>query len=263
MQGAHATFTRRCAPCFFLLATLLGARPAHAAADAGGSEPRPSGKVNVPLDLIIHGKGNVSDVSFVVVGCGSADGQHGVVITGPSQSNRCTVKAPPSVYAIATKDVAPLQALLDSDAGAAHESSQAPKLLKGAMSCGTIYENTDVDRSVSLLTAHYMLTRTESDCSLSKVGDTVPSTEELRHPKGSPSNAAPQAVDTAAAATTEPSAAPSATPSEGGGGGGCSCVGCVVARAPRSEGLLASSGGLALVVSAWLRRARRRRSPRS
>jgi hypothetical protein len=187
-------------------------------AGGGGDESM----VRVPLDLLVHGSGVLADTTFALVGCTSVDELHEVALTGPSQLVHCKSKGVVSVYAVSTKEAASLRALLTKDSGTASptEAGETKKLIGKGMLCGKIDEQTLVEKAknITLLTAHFMATKTKEDCSLKKVGTTIPQTPELRHPPPKPSVA------------PTPSAADSAQPVAGPAKSGCSCGGCVTAR---------------------------------
>lgn len=203
----------------------------------------------VPLDLLIHGQGQIADVAFVVVGCRWADGKHQIAIAKPSQAIRCDVRGPLSVYTLAKTDVAPLEALLAKDAGSPNEEKDAKKALGTAKLCGKIDENTrfEADKEITLLTAHYSIKRTDGECTLKKQGNTVPQTPELRHPPLRPSATAP-----AAPVSADPAPSEAAAPKSG-----CMCGGCVVAPRSRID-TLAGAGAIATAQAAIARRRRPR-----
>jgi hypothetical protein len=224
---------------------LAALAPVRAAA-----QPADDAKIRVPLDLLIHGKGQVADHVFVITGCGSAEGKHQIALAAPSRPVRCDVTGPLSVYAIPKASVAPLEAMVAKDAGSSNEIAEAKPLLAAATACGSIEETTNVDRDkqITLLTAHYALTKTKTDCTIKKLGNTVPQTPELRHPPKPP------------APSAEPSAEPPSDPPAAAAAkkGGCSCGGCVAAGRSGSDAAAASAGvaGALLVLAARRRRRR-------
>lgn len=152
----------------------------------------PDGKTPVAIELTIDGQAAFADTTFVVLGCNSD--RHQVGFAKASEALRCKTKMPANVYAVPTKELKPLQDLVAKDLGWASEGIEARKLLEKTPSCGTIAENTMVEKSknITFLTARYSLEKTASGCAIKKIGETVAQT--------SPAAATPASAATSAAA---------------------------------------------------------------
>jgi hypothetical protein len=225
---------RSCMGVLFVGALLGVAAPASA-------DLLPPGKTYVPLSLTLDGQAAFGDTTFVVLGCSSAEGRHQVAFAKPAEALVCKTKAPPTVHAVAAKDLKPLQDLVAKDLGWAAEGIEARKLVEKAPSCGAIDEKTLVEstRNVTMLAARYAIEKTTTGCSLKKVGETVTQTS-------SPASAAAtaSAAPSAAAAPATPASPPAKS------------SGCSASTRARSDGGLFAGLGLALLASIGFARRR-------
>ncbi len=250
-------FPRRRRAALVAAVVLAVTSPALAGETTPSPQPDTDDMVWVPLDLIVHGQGDIVDLSLVALGCNSTDGTHAFTITTPSQPMRCGEKSGPvALYAVPTQDVKPFQDLKAKEKGIEKETAEVKKLLGTRMWCGEVKDKLHLPKSKNItnLTAHYQITRTAKDCTLKQIGETM---SQNYVPPTPPPPPEPVATAPQPAATTSSAATPASSMPEKAG---CGC-GCLVSPSPRTDAL-AFAAFAGAVAGAALRR-RRREPPRT